>query len=353
MKARVREARSVPRWCALTLLLLVGCSKATSTPGMATCTSTDDELRASASASGFYGAFSASCAAGPCPSTGPWCASGALFVTSSATGAMSTIVVPQSGAYAAAVAPGTYEVCAQAIEGNSCIRVVLAPGALLRIDVSVIDSPGGDYTTVHVHSPQGAPCDLSSPEVPCDDGLACEAQAGAALDGTCQPSSVSPIGGPCDFARPVHVCGPGLNCTPVADGGLCTTQSAHGGPCDDGMHVCDLNADHCDHPSLTCVGPADAGAYCIRSSDCSALEGLDCWDSSRHRLDDGGAGTCQAPAPQGEACDQFYQCAGWSCDGGTCGPLLPSGGFCVGDYQCAAGACVNSSCSSPNAAAGP
>jgi len=153
----------------------------------------------------------------------------------------------------------------------------------------------------------------------------------------------------------------GTSCTTARDGAVtCTLAalSAEGGLCDS-AHRCDPSAAgaetgydsfdsllHCDEPSKTCVVQASAvGAWCGSLGDCNGQKGFECLDATEHRPPEGAVGTCRMRKSAGAACDQFYQCASFTCTNGTCEPLLGRGEECLFDTQCASSDCTTGQCS--------
>ncbi len=165
----------------------------------------------------------------------------------------------------------------------------------------------------------GEPCTSSSN---CEEGLACQANAPDAADGSCV--AAPPLGSPCLYdLGDIGQCAAGATC-PNPDGAICQPLGQLNDDC--GWALC-VEGLYCNTigddfgTSHTCLEPRKAGEPCVRNTaferETSVCEaGLDCMYVSDTRTE----ARCALRRDRGESCDGVTEMCrpGMRCEASVC-----------------------------------
>jgi hypothetical protein len=211
--------------------------------------------------------------------------------------------------------------------------------------------PDGDANCSETCNEQTAACTAPDPDgSPCSDGSFCDG-ADSCSGGACSIHAGNPCPGPdgdancsesCDENKHActapdpdgSACDDGLFCdgTDTCAGGNCSQHSAPACPGPDGDSDC---SESCSDSAAGCTGPdpngspCDDGIFCngadfCQNGACSGHAGSPCpgadGDGNCSESCNENTKACDAPDPDGSACDDGVFCNGAdSCDGGLCG----------------------------------
>lgn len=185
---------------------------------------------------------------------------------------------------------------------------------------------------------------------------------GTDLDGPCAAiwRGEAQQGEACGLGLESFVCAEGNACAITLPCGDCREISGVGGPCGDGLHLCD-DAHHCVD-GLCAASPA-LGEPCggDLTNDC-ASNGIWCVDGICQAVGYVGIGqscsgilrcpyfasctdgVCVEQSALGDPCTTSGQCASGFCADGICAAPLPLGSPCDGSMLCLGGTCDNGLC---------